>query len=356
MKKINIAVGILIPALDPDERLIKLIFHLTENLEQEKPIIIVDDGSSNQLIFNKLVALQNEQIHILHHKTNLGKGAALKTGFSYCLKHLPNLAGIATMDADGQHTVNSLNDCLSLFDRYPSDLILGTRTFSKDIPFRSRLGNTLTNKIVRSLTRLPITDTQTGLRVIPMKYVKDLVEFPGSRFEFEFDMLLRAKDFNIGIKEQPITTIYIDGNSSSHFHVIRDSVMIYSRFIKFSASGLISFFVDIILFGILVKIIGNHSLYGIMTATVTARLLSAVVNYLVNRHLVFNNAGRQTLVKYTTLLTVQMLASGYFTHLITYLLPDSQDVITPVVAKIICDFVLFLISYQLQKHIIFRDV
>lgn len=348
-------IGILIPALDPDQRLIQLIKHLRARLTVTQQLVIVDDGSTSQQIFTQLAALADPHIHILHHETNRGKGAALKTGFDYFIKQFPTVQGIATMDADGQHTVDAVEKCCVLFSRYPTDLILGTRVFSKNVPLRSRFGNLLTNKLVRFLTRLPISDTQTGLRVIPISYVKQLINFPGERFEFEFDMLLRAREFGIQIREQPIATIYLDGNASSHFRVIRDSIMIYSRFLKFSVSGILSFLVDISLFSLFVQIIGNHSLHGIMLATIGARLLSAIVNYLINRHVVFANAGRQTLIKYTFLLVVQMLVSGYFTHLLTVILPFSGSVLTPVIAKMSCDLILFVISYHLQKNLIFKE-
>lgn len=348
-------IGILIPALDPDERLLTLVDNLRQKFEAELHIVIVDDGSSSKTIFERLAARKDERLKILQHTTNMGKGSALKTGFHYYIANFPSLKGIATLDADGQHTVDSLSSCINLFVHHENELVIGARTFSKNIPLRSRLGNVLTNKIVRRLTRLPLTDTQTGLRVIPMAYVRELIDFSGSRFEFEFDMLLRAKEFNVSIREQPISTIYLDGNSSSHFRVIRDSIMIYSRFLKFSASGLISFFVDIALFAVTMMFLQTHSLGNILIATVISRVTSSIVNYLINRHLVFQNAGEKTLIKYLVLLVLQMIASGYLTHAITQLFGQTTGSFVPVVSKMICDFLLFIFSYNIQKHLIFKD-
>lgn len=356
MKKISV----LIPALNPDNKLIDLINDLRNSSFFENEIlnlIIVDDGSDNthQEIFKKLVQLQLSNLHVLHHDINRGKGAALKTGFKYILNHFPQVSGIATMDSDGQHTVKALEHCITKFNHNPDKLVLGVRKFTEDIPLRSSFGNILTSKLVKLLTHQNISDTQTGLRIIPIDYVKNAISFPGDRFEYEFDMLLEAHKYDVEVVEQPIPTIYLDGNKSSHFRVIRDSIAIYSRFLKFATSGLISFFIDITLFSIVISIIGNHILNSILIATVVSRVLSSIANYLINHHLVFNHAGNQTIIKYGTLFIVQMFASGYLTNFVTWILPNSSSQIVPTIAKMIVDFMLFIISYQIQRDFIFKD-
>lgn len=351
-------IGILIPALNPDEKLLQLLKEIlaTGSFPAEQ-IVLVDDGTdvARQPIFEQ-AALLNEAIVVLHHSQNLGKGAALKTGFRYFIDNLPAVSGIATLDSDGQHTVADLQKCVALFAQQPANLVIGARTFSTTIPLRSRFGNILTNRLVRGLTGLKITDTQTGLRVIPLAYARELIHFSGARFQFEFDMLLRAKEFHVQIVEQPIATIYLDDNASSHFRVIRDSISIYARFLKFAASGLISFLIDIILFTLIVKLTGNFALNGIMFATILARVLSAIANYVINHKVVFGNAGRQTLVKYVILMLCQMVASGLMTHLLTVILPMiHSETATSSIAKMIGDTLLFFISYQIQKRVIFTD-
>lgn len=352
-------IGIVIPALNPDNQLSELISNITtaSNLKTSiQKIIIVDDGSdtNHQVIFNQLEQNYPELI-ILHHPTNYGKGAALKTAFTYVQKNLPDLTGIATMDSDGQHTVAALSSCLDKFALNPHSLVIGVRHFTNDIPFRSQFGNLLTSGLVRLLTRQKISDTQTGLRIIPTTYSTELINFPGDRFEFEFDMLLQAKKYDVKIIEQPIPTIYLDGNASSHFRVIRDSIAIYSRFLKFAASGLVSFFVDISLFYIVLFFIGNHILNSILIATVVSRVLSSLVNYAINHRVVFNNAGHQTMIKYGCLFVVQMLVSGFCTDLLTTLLPATNGEFIPTLAKMIVDFILFMISYQIQRDFIFKE-
>ena len=354
-----LSIGVIIPALNPDNQLLKLIKQLTTESELTpliKKVIIVDDGSdpAHQPIFRQLGDLYPDLV-ILHHATNRGKGAALKTAFTYVKDQLPNLDGVATMDSDGQHTVAALQSCLDKFAQDPQQLVIGVRHFTNDIPFRSQFGNLLTSGLVRILTHQNISDTQTGLRVIPTTYTEALIHFPGDRFEFEFDMLLQAKKYAVKIVEQPIPTIYLEGNASSHFRVIRDSIAIYSRFFKFAASGLISFLLDISLFYLVLFFIGNHILNSILVATVVSRVLSSIVNYSINHRVVFNHAGHQTLIKYGCLFVAQMLASGFFTDLLTTLLPATDGQVMPTLAKMIVDFILFVISYQIQRDFIFKE-
>lgn len=354
-------IGVIIPALNPDDKLITLIQEITNKKDltiKINNLIIVDDGSDSDHIniFDQLSNLDIPNLTILHHETNLGKGAALKTGFSYAQKHFSYLSGIATMDSDGQHTVKALNSCLEKFSLNPDHLVIGVRHFTNSVPFRSQFGNVLTSNLVRLLTHQNISYTQTGLRVIPMSYTKELINFPGNRFEFEFDMLLQAKKFKVKVVEQPIPTIYLDGNSSSHFRIIRDSIAIYARFLKFATSGFVSFIVDVSLFYLVLFMIGNHVLNSILIATIISRVLSSIVNYIINHRIVFNHAGQKTFIKYGCLFIVQMLASGFFTNALTSILPITNGQLMPTVAKMIVDFILFIISYQIQRDFIFKEV
>lgn len=339
--------------------MIELIKNITETVSLNnivKQTIIVDDGSDvhHQDIFKKLNKSYPKLV-ILHHPENRGKGAALKTAFTYVQEHSSGLDGVATMDSDGQHTVSALQSCLDKFSLNPRRLVIGVRHFTNNIPFRSQFGNLLTSGLVHLLTHQNISDTQTGLRIIPIDYTSTLINFPGDRFEFEFDMLLQAKKYDIQVVEQPIPTIYLDGNASSHFRVIRDSIAIYSRFLKFAASGLISFLIDISLFYLVLFFLRNHSLNSILIATMTSRILSSIANYAINHQVVFNHAGHQTLIKYALLFVAQMFASGYFTDLVTDLLPVTSGPIMPTIAKMIVDFILFMISYRIQSNFIFKE-
>ena len=108
--------------------------------------------------------------------------------------------------------------------------------------------------------------------------MKELLDVPGERFEFETRMLIKAVEMEIEIEEIPIETVYDSKeNHSTHFRPIVDSVRIYKvfgfSFGRFLLSSLSSSVVDLILFQILCLLLGR---------SVGARVISATYNYLIN--------------------------------------------------------------------------
>ena len=131
---------ILIPSLEPDDRLPAYVGRLLERGFAR--ILIVDDGSGEkyQPIFSSIAAMPG--CTVLHHEVNRGKGAALKTGYAWIEKHCPDATGVITADADGQHAVE---DCWRLAEALTEGkraLYLGSRDFNlPHVPPKSRFGN-----------------------------------------------------------------------------------------------------------------------------------------------------------------------------------------------------------------------
>ncbi len=121
--------AILIPAYNPDTKLTELCDKL--HAMESWPLVIVDDGSlaSSSPVFTELKTREN--IHVLVHEENKGKGAALKTGFEYILKSLPGCELVITADADGQHAPEDIRDLGQVGEAQPDSLILGVRDLSQ---------------------------------------------------------------------------------------------------------------------------------------------------------------------------------------------------------------------------------
>ena len=84
-------------------------------------------------------------------------------------------------------------------------MVLGAREFNeKQVPFKSRYGNKITRAIFSFLTGIKIKDTQTGLWGIPTRYIEKLMNIPGERYEYEMNMLMYAKNYDIEIIEETI--------------------------------------------------------------------------------------------------------------------------------------------------------
>lgn len=351
MNKVNPAYIVLIPSLNPDTHLVELTNLLLTN--QLLHIIIVDDGSapSYQSLFS---ALEDKNITVLHHPVNRGKGAALKTGFAYILEHYPHVLGVVTADADGQHTPVDIQTLGNALVKYNDSLILGVRDFSQpQVPFKSRWGNRITAFIFLYITRKECADTQTGLRAIPRKLIAKSTLVEGDRFEYEMNMLVEFVKQDIPLVQLPISTVYRDNNSHSHFRAFRDSWRIYKQLfritLRFASSALLATSLDLILFTLLLNFVWPDAVYGIGLATLTARLSSGLVNFIVNAKWTFSYIGRKRDVawKYGLLFVTLIVIS---TLLVT---ASSLIGVPPTLAKVIIDSSLFIVAYRVQKNYVF---
>ncbi|QFT90749.1 N-glycosyltransferase [Bacillus sp. THAF10] len=343
------SVGVLIPAYNPDGKLPELVNSIVK--EGFDRIIVVNDGSNSECdqIFSSLTNIS--ECTILKHEVNKGKGQALKTAFAYFLDTFADSPGLVTVDADGQHAVKDMKKVAKRLCERPESLVLGVRDFSgEDIPFRSRFGNVLTKGVARFACGLKISDTQTGLRGIPVRFLEKLLHVGGQRYEFEMNMLLECKANDIDIEEVTIETIYIEENKSSHFNPIIDSIKIYSVFLKFAVSSALSFGLDVLLFALFVMLLNGVFVDTyIIYATILARVLSALFNFMVNRNVVFKSASPRAMVKYFILAVGQMLTSAAAVYLIFQLIGFGE-----VGIKVIVDFLLFLMSFVIQREWVFK--
>lgn len=224
----NDQIVVLIPAYNPDYRLPLLVREL---LCSFRHIVVVDDGSSDgQENFSQL---SNTSVVLLRHLSNQGKGAALKTGFTWIMKNLPSVIGVVTADADGQHKLKDIISVAGNISDESQGLVLGVRAFKGDVPIRSRFGNGCTRIVFSLLTGLRIKDTQTGLRGIPIGLLGRIVSIAGNRYEYEMRMLADCKWHQSKPLQIDIETVYLDDNASSHFNPIRDSYKIWSALIKY---------------------------------------------------------------------------------------------------------------------------
>ncbi len=350
-------VPIIIPAFEPDERLIILLKELVANINT--PIIIVNDGSGNK--YNDIFKCAQPLVAsvggtILQHDVNYGKGRALKTAFSYILNNY-DVVGVVTADSDGQHTPENIRNIICALEQNSHKLILGVRSFnSESVPWKSRIGNKLTEFAFKFVTGVHITDTQTGLRGIPVDFMRQLIDIKGERFEFEMRMLIDAAA-RLDIEELPITTIYDSKkNHQTHFNPLKDSIKIYiilfERFARFIISSVSSSIIDLSLFSIFCFCFKNIEFKWYVTiSTILARLLSATYNYIINYKFVFNSTKSisNSAFSYGVLAGFQMLCSAVMATVFCNLFMQVPEVII----KIIIDTLLFFISYYLQTVIFF---
>lgn len=347
-------VTIIIPSLNPDEKLMQVVDALL--CEGFEDIVIVNDGSDSEHEEPFIRAAEHKECTVLKHEVNKGKGRALKTAFNFCLENRKGIAGVVTVDGDNQHKAADIKACADRMIQQKNAVILGVRDFSgENVPFKSRYGNTLTSFVFKFACGMKISDTQTGLRAIPYEYLETMCNVEGERFEYETNMLLTFKKCNIPYDEVKIETVYIDENATTHFHPVRDSIKIYGIIFKFLFGSVSSCLIDLGLFTVL-KILTSPlgGRLSILISTVMARVCSSFYNYNYNRKAVFESEegmGR-TVKRYYILCICQMLLSYALVYAVTAVFTFGN--IMTVVSKAIVDTILFIISFQIQRAWVFK--
>ena len=345
-------VTVLIPAYNPDEKLLALLPKLKERFSR---IVIVDDGS----VKGREIVPQAEKYveEILVHERNRGKGAALKTGFAY----LGDSTDVITADSDGQHTPEDIAKVAEGLRNHRDGLVLGVRSFSGKVPLRSRFGNWWTRWFFFLMTGLMIRDTQTGLRGIPAALLPRVAGIPGDRYEYEMAMLADAKNHPSRPLQIPIETVYIDSNAPSHFNPLLDTIRIYRSLFQFCISSVLSFLIDNGIFAAVMWVLTAKDTPrrdDVLVALVAARVVSSHFNYFYNRFVVFRreratpHRRHRSYYGYIALVLAVGAASYALTEGCAALL-DVRGVAVTVV-KIAADIALFVASYLVQKKLIFR--
>ena len=400
---------VVIPAYEPDEKLIGVVEGF-RTPDTDYPVIVVDDGSSAPCAPIFAALEKKDGVTVLRHPKNKGKGGALKTAYAYIAEHFPADEGVLTVDADGQHL---LRDCLRVIEAYrehPDLLVTGSRRFTGKVPFRSRTGNAITRGMFHLTTGKRVYDTQTGLRAFAAKRIPEMLALKGDRYEYEIHQLLYCCTKSTGVYEVEIETVYLNDNSSSHFNVLKDSAKIYKilfkflapTFFKFMTSSFLSFLVDWLAFclqsercrsvapkvaGVCTSPLPPHILLCGKKLTVKmfsfsrdaseewastllainpvifigggsvargaalalARVISSIVNYLLNKRFVFGKTGSgASFWKYALCAVTVFGLNWLFIELFTLI--GVPALVANPLAQIIC----YPVSYALQRIFVFQ--
>lgn len=336
-------ITVLIPAYKPDETLLTLLNQLKD--EGYRRLIVVDDGSGEacERIFERARAVPG--VRVLRHAVNMGKGAALLTGLNDALVCDPDIIGVVTADADGQHLPKDIRAIAQDLAANPGALVMGVRAFEGDVPARSALGNSVTRHVFRVVARSKLSDTQTGLRGIPTGSVKDLLTMHANRYEFEMSMLVELRVRGVRVVQREIETVYEPGNPTSHFRAFRDSMRIYSVFARFFVTSGLTFLIDLGVFALVYALSDN-----IMLSMLIARVCAGVYQFVMCRSFVFRSGRsvRSSAIRYAAL----VLGSGAVSYglLTSGVLALNIGVFS---GKLIAEAILFIANFAIQRLLVF---
>ncbi len=208
---------VLIPAYNEE----KHIFDLIRKIGDVLPILVVDDGSSD----NSVKIAKKAGAVVFRQETNQGKGAALVRGFKEAIQF--GYDYVITMDADGQHDPAELYKFINQFEKSKADLIIGYRDF-KQMPFVRKLSNTIGGIAFSWAMRQKIRDNQSGYRLMSTRLINLVLDSSELGFEFEVEVIVRCLKAGYSLDWVPIRTIYAD--ETSHIRPLKHLVQ-FSRIV-----------------------------------------------------------------------------------------------------------------------------
>jgi glycosyltransferase involved in cell wall biosynthesis len=192
------------------------------------PVFVVDDGSTDNA-YDQIKEIAG--IHILRHERNLGKGAAIMTGFA-AASAVADWA--ITIDADGQHYPEDARKLIKAIPQKNRPIVVGARAGMEDkhVPWTSSFGRKFSNFWVRTSGGPAISDSQSGFRIYPLPEALNLGT-KARRFQFEVEILVQAKRNGIPIIEAPVRVHYNpEGGRISHFRPFVDFLRNSSTFTR----------------------------------------------------------------------------------------------------------------------------
>ena len=194
---------IIIPVYNEDPRVVSVT--LQEWSALNLPILVIDDGSAVAVD----VSGTTIEPTIIRHPTNMGQGAALRTGFAAALAR--NAPFVITVDADGQHDVADGRRMLTVASEGQADIVFGSRFLRKmdyqTIPILRRLVLRLARRYSNYVSGLPLTDAHNGLRVIRAGALSSLT-ITENGMAHATEIPLRVKQLNLSWQEVPVTVRY----------------------------------------------------------------------------------------------------------------------------------------------------
>lgn len=203
---------VVIPAYGEERMIGKLVTRVREYVS---PVIVVDDGSPDRT--GEVAAAAGAVV--IRHQRNLGKGAALQTGFHYAREHCFDY--LITLDADGQHDPADIPRFIETYERNNVSVLVGNRMGTRsDMPFIRKWTNRCMSSLLSRAMGQAVPDTQCGFRLYRCE-VLPFGETRAARFAAESEILLYLAAHGIKIASVPIAVIY--NNELSKINPFRDT-------------------------------------------------------------------------------------------------------------------------------------
>jgi glycosyltransferase involved in cell wall biosynthesis len=218
----NSQILVCMPAYNED-RTIGAIIQKAKNYAAE--VIVYDDGS----VDNTEEVAKAACATVIRNPSNKGYGVAIKALFQAAREK--NADVVVTLDSDGQHNPDQIPRLIEPILHDGFDIVIGSRFLnyedSEMVPSYRSFGIKTITKLAQSASYNNITDAQSGFRAFSKNalYKIDLFE---EGFALITELLLKAKQKNLLIKEVPVTIYYNVENPSTCNPISHGIEVLYS--------------------------------------------------------------------------------------------------------------------------------
>jgi glycosyltransferase involved in cell wall biosynthesis len=185
--KVAGSISVFFPCYNEQENIARTVeqaISVLEKLSADFEVIIVDDGSADRTgrIADEIAA-RNSRVKVVHHRTNLGYGAALQSGFKAATKEL-----VFYTDGDGQFDLNEMPSLLPLIKQY--DIVCGYRLNRRDNLIR-KINGWCWTKLVCLLFGMKVRDIDCAFKLYKRE-IFDSIKLSSTGALISAEILARA--------------------------------------------------------------------------------------------------------------------------------------------------------------------
>jgi len=194
--------SVIIPVYN-EEKTVKEIIEKVLDLDLDKEVIVVDDGSKDK---SWEIIKKQKGIKKIKHEVNLGKGAAVRTGIKNSTGEI-----VLIQDADMELDPSQIPILIEPILKNEAEVVYGSRNIrevngndkKRDLLFF--LGGNLVSMTTNLLFGTKLTDEPCGYKVFKANVIKS-IEIKGNRFEWEPEVTAKIAKKGIKIHEVPIVS------------------------------------------------------------------------------------------------------------------------------------------------------